>query len=203
MNVFELFAKISLDTTDYKEKLSEAAKKGEDAKTKLQGLGKAVGNAGKTFAKLGAGVGAASAGVFAFANKVTQNADNIDKMSQKLGISAEAYQEWDFILTHCGASVEGLQTSMKTLANAAANGSNSTTAAFEKLGLSMDDVAGMSQEDLFSTVITRLQDMGESTERTAIAADLLGRSATELGPLFNTTSEDTEKCASKFTNLVA
>lgn len=34
--------------------------------------------------------------------------------------------------------------------------------------------------------------MEEGTERTAIAADLLGRSATELGPVFNMTAEETE-----------
>lgn len=118
--------------------------------------------------------------------------DNVDKMSQKLGISAEAYQEWDAVMQHCGSSIESLKPSMKTLANAAADGNDSTAAAFNKLGLSMDEVSSMSQEDLFATVISRLQDMGESTERTAIASDLLGKAATELGPLFNSTSEETE-----------
>lgn len=164
----------------------------QTAKKNLENVGKAVKNAGKTFATIGTGVTAAGTAVFAFANKVTQTGDNIDKMSQKLGISAEAYQEWDFILTHCGTSVEGLQMSMKTLANAAADGTDSTKAAFEKLGLSMDEVASMSQEDLFSAVIAGLQNMGESTERTAVAADLLGRSATELGPVFNMSAEETE-----------
>ena len=192
MTVFELVAKIALDDTDYSAAVDRAKTKAESAKESLSKIGTAAKDAGKTFAKIGTGIAAAGTAVFAFANKVTQTGDNIDKMSQKLGISAEAYQEWDFILTHCGTSVEGLQTSMKTLANAAADGTDSTKAAFEKLGLSMDEVASMSQEDLFSAVITGLQNMGESTERTAVAADLLGRSATELGPVFNMSAEETE-----------
>lgn len=164
----------------------------QTAKKNLENVGTAVKNAGKTFATIGTGVTAAGTAVFAFANKVTQTGDNIDKMSQKLGISAEAYQEWDFIMQHCGSTIEGLKPSMKTLANAAADGNDSTAAAFNKLGLSMDEVAAMSQEDLFATVIARLQDMGESTERTAIASDLLGRAATELGPVFNMSAAETE-----------
>lgn len=185
-------ATISIDPSGYENGLKSASAKTSSFGDKLKELGKAVSDAAKTFAAIGAGIGAAGTAVFAFADKVSTIADNIDKMSQKMGLSAEAYQEWDFILTHCGTSVDGLQTSMKTLANAAADGTNSTKAAFEKLGLSMDEVAAMSQEDLFSAVITGLQNMEEGTERTAIAADLLGRSATELGPVFNMTAEETE-----------
>lgn len=203
MNVFELFAKISVDTSGYEKGLDDAAKQGKTAQSKMKGLGTAVGNLGKTFTKMGATATAVGGGIFAFANKVSKNADEIDKMSQKLGISAQAYQEWDFILEHCGANVEGLQASMKTLANAAADGSDSTTEAFSKLGLKMEDVQKMSQEDLFATVISRLQDMGESTERTAVAADLLGRSATELGPVFNMSSKETEEMRKQLHDLGA
>lgn len=114
--------------------------------------------------------------------------DNIDKMSQKMGLSSDAYQEWDFILQHCGASIDSLQSSMKTLANAA----DAENEAFEKLGISQEQLASLSQEDLFALTISRLQEMEESTERTAIASDLLGRGATELGPLLNQTAEETE-----------
>lgn len=192
MDLFDLFAKISLDSSEYEKGINNVKEKTEGAEKDVKSFGTALQDAGKTLAVIGAGIGAAGTAVFSFANNVSKTADNIDKMSQKLGISAEAYQEWDFILTHCGSSIDGLQSSMKTLANAAADGNDSTTAAFEKLGLSMDDVASMSQEDLFASVITGLQNMEEGTERTAIAADLLGRSATELGPVFNMTAEETE-----------
>lgn len=47
--------------------------------------------------------------------------DNIDKMSQKIGISAEAYQEWDAIFQHSGTSIDSLQMGMKTLRTAMAS----------------------------------------------------------------------------------
>lgn len=122
------------------------------------------------------------------ANSVAAYGDNIDKMSQKMGISAQAYQEWDFVMKHAGSSIDSLKTSMKTLANAAVNGND----AFEKLGLSQKQIANMSQEELFGATISALQKVENETERTALASKLLGRGATELGALFNMSAEETE-----------
>lgn len=144
------------------------------------------------FTGLAAGAVAAGSAIVGQVSNVAEYGDNIDKMSQKLGISATAYQEWDAILQHSGTSIDSFGAAMKTLANAAADGSKSTTEAFEKIGLSMEEVGRLSQEDLFATVVSRLQQMEEGTERTAIGADLLGRGITELGPLLNTSAEDTE-----------
>ena len=114
--------------------------------------------------------------------------DNIDKMSQKMGLSTDAYQEWDFVMQHCGTSIEALKPSMKTLAMAAEKGSD----AFAQLGISEEQVASMSQEELFNATIAGLQNVTDETQRTALAAELLGRGATELGPLMNMTAEETE-----------
>ena len=114
--------------------------------------------------------------------------DTIDKMSQKMGLSTDAYQEWDFVMQHCGTSIEALKPSMKTLAMAAEKGSD----AFAQLGISEEQVATMSQEELFNATIAGLQRVTDETQRTALAAELLGRGATELGPLMNMTAEETE-----------
>lgn len=110
-------------------------------------------------------------------------------MSQKLGISAQAYQEWDFIMQHSGASIDGLTTGMKTLATAAQSGSETLQ---KTLGKTEEELKAMSQEDLFSATITALQSMEEGTERTALATTLLGKSAVELAPLLNTSAEETQ-----------
>jgi phage-related minor tail protein len=111
--------------------------------------------------------------------------DTIDKMSQKMGMSSDAYQEWDFVLQHCGASIESLKPAMKTLATAAESGSD----AFAQLGISQEQIAGMSQEQLFDATIAGLQNVTDETQRTYLAGKLLGRGATELGPLLNTSAD--------------
>lgn len=148
-----------------------------------------------TGAVIGAAMTAATAAAVATgkafinaANSTAQYGDNIDKMSQKMGISAKAYQEWDFVMQHAGSSIDSLKTSMKTLANAAVSGND----AFTKLGISQEQIANMSQEDLFGATISALQNVTNETERTALASKLLGRGATELGALFNMSAEETE-----------
>lgn len=141
---------------------------------------------GAVAAVTGAAIGAGKA-IWDSANNVAQFGDNIDKMSQKMGISAQAYQEWDFVMQHSGTSMESLKASMKTLANAAERDND----AFKELGISTKDIQQMSQEDLFSTVIAGLQEVEDTTQRTYLAGQLLGRGATELGALLNMSAEET------------
>ena len=122
------------------------------------------------------------------ATSAAEYGDNVDKMSQKMGISAEAYQEWEAVMQHSGTSMETLKASMKTMAIAAQKGNE----AFQALGITEEEVATLSQEDLFGRVIEGLQGMEEGTERTYLAGQLLGRGATELGALLNTSAEDTQ-----------
>jgi hypothetical protein len=120
--------------------------------------------------------------------------DEIDKMSQKIGISAESYQEWDYVLERSGASIDGLQGGMKKLSTVitdAANGSESANKKLAALGLSVDDLNGKSQDEQLSIVIGKLQEMESGSERTAAASKLLGSSATDLAAVLNMTAEET------------
>lgn len=144
-----------------------------------------------------AGVGAIVSTAIGKVGDFAQLGDAIDKNSQKMGISAKAYQEWDAVLQHSGTSIESVKSSFKTLANAAQDGND----AFEKIGLSMEEVQAMSTEDLFGAVINGLQGMEEGTERAALANDLLGRGAMEMGALLNTSAEDTQAMRDRVSEL--
>ena len=137
---------------------------------------------------MAAGVAAVSTAIIKGSSDVASYGDNIDKMSQKMGMSAQSYQEWDAVMQHSGTSMEAMKSSMKTLANAA----QTNSAAFEKLGISQKDLQSMSQEQLFEATITALQNVENETERTYLAGKTLGKGATELGALLNTSAEDTQ-----------
>jgi len=151
-------------------------------------LGGAAKVAGGALLTVGTSVAALGKSFVDSASGVASYGDNIDKMSQKLGISATAYQEWDAILQHSGTSMSALKTGMKTLATEAANGAEE----FQKLGISQEQAASMSREDLFAATIKGLQNVTDENERAILAQKLLGRSAIELGALLNTSAEDTE-----------
>ena len=185
MDLFNLMATIGLDSTAFDEGLNSV-------KDKASSLGNFVSGgfktAGVAIAAVGSAALAAGGAIVKGAGDVASYGDNIDKMSQKMGISAQAYQEWDAVLQHSGTSIEALKPSMKTLAKQAESNSD----AFQKLGISEEEVKSLSQEDLFAKVIAGLQDMGEGSERTAVASELLGKGAIELGALMNTSAEDTQ-----------
>ena len=166
---------------------------------------KAGQEAGSTFGssfgdKMKTGLLVAGAGIAAFGatagvalgksiSDVSKYGDHVDKMSQKIGFSAEGFQKWDYVLNRAGTSIDSMAPVMKTLSNAAVSNSE----AFQQLGISQEEVANMSQEELFGRTIEALSGMEEGAERTALASKLLGRGASELAPLINGGTEAIEE----------
>lgn len=139
---------------------------------------------------------AASKTLVESAKAVSEYGDEIDKTSQKLGLSKQAYQEWDYVMHLAGTEMSSMTTGLKTLTNKlddARNGSEDSLAMFDKLGISMDDISSMSREDLFAKTIAGFQGMADSTERAALANDLFGKSGQNLTPLFNQSAEATQE----------
>ena len=129
------------------------------------------------------------------AKAVSEYGDEIDKTSQKLGLSKKAYQEWDYVMHLSGTEMSSMTTGLKTLTNKlddAKNGSEDAVAMFDKLGISMEDINSMSREELFAKTIAGFQGMADSTERAALANDLFGKSGQNLTPLFNQSAEATQ-----------
>lgn len=172
---------------------------GTAAGSKL-GASLAKGIAGGTALVTGA-VAGASAAMIGAAGKTAEYGDQIDKASQKLGVSSTFYQEWQAVLQHSGTDMDKMSATFKKLATASQDASEDQQAAFERLGLSMDDVKNMSTEELFTSVITGLQGMEEGTERTSVATQLLGKGAMEMGALLNTSAEDTQGMIDKVHEL--
>ena len=189
MNVFDLVASLTLDSSEYDSSLESAEEKGTSFGDKLKtGLATGAKVAVGAVAALTTATIAVGKSIVDATGQVAEYGDQIDKESQKLGISTTAYQEWDAILQHSGSSISALKPAMKTLQAEVEKGG----AAFEALGLSQEQVANMSSEELFAATITALQGMSDETERNALASDLLGKSFMELQPLLNTSAEDTE-----------
>lgn len=176
---------MSLDSSEYDSGLDKSKKKassfGDKVKTAFKVGGAAI-------AAVTTATAALTTEMVKGASEVAAYGDNIDKMGQKMGLSATAYQEWDAVMQHSGTSIESLQAGMKTLANAVESGND----AFNRLGISQKEIASMNNEELFSATITALQNVENETERTYLAGQLLGRGATELGALLNTSAEETQ-----------
>lgn len=203
MEIFKLFGSIFVDSKAAEDSLQKTDKNAEGVGKSLL---KGVGAAAKWGAGLAAAAGTAAAGLFKVCGDSAAAADEIDKMSQKIGISRTAYQELDFILSQNGMDVNQLQGGMKKLTNTmmdAKDGSESAKAAFDALGVSVTDSSGAlrSQEEVMYEAIAALQGMSNETERNALANDLFGKSASEMAPLLNAGAGSMEELRQKAHDL--
>ena len=184
------------DTNENTKDLGDSFEKSE---SKLAKFGEVAKNVGKAAADIFAALGKAAIDtgkkIWEMSNEVAAAGDSIDKTSQKIGISAESYQEWGYVFERCGANVDNLQAGMKTLSGViteAANGSDKAKAKLAAVGLTLDDLNGKSQDEQLSIVIAKLQEMKSGAERTAAASGLLGKSAVDMAAVLNTSAEDTQ-----------
>lgn len=185
--VFRLFGSILLDTSETDKSLAKTEKSGKNLASTLASGAKTVVAAG---AAIGAAATAAGTAIYGIAKSAAGTTDEIDKMSQKIGISREEYQELAFVCSQSGTDVNKLQGGMKTLTNSidsAVNGGKTATAMFDKLGISVKNADGSvrSQEEVLNDAVRAMQGMEDGTEKAAIATDLFGKAGTELMPLLN------------------
>lgn len=193
------FDEAGKEANEFGKEVDKAGDQSEDAGGKLKKVGQIAKDVGKAMAAAMAAIGtaaiAAGKKLWDMSNDVASAGDAIDKTSQKIGISAEAYQEWDYVFQRCGADVNGLQTGMKKLSGVisdAASGSSSAADKLAAVGLSIEDLNGKSQEQQLSIVIAALQDMEAGAERTTAANDLLGKSAVDMAAVLNMSAEETQ-----------
>lgn len=170
----------------------------------FQSAGSKVTKFGKSLAPVSAAAGAVSAGIVKVTKDTAEYTDNIDKMSQKLGMSRKAYQEWSYVLSQAGVDIDSMQVGMKTLTNKiddCRKAGSTSGKAFDELGISHDDLAGKSREDIFKMTIQALQRCEDETKRAALANDLFGKSGQNLAPLLNETAESTDALMQKARDL--
>lgn len=187
MEIFKLFGSIFVNTDEADKSMQKTESNAESIATKL-------GNGVKTAAKWGAaivsGAAIAATAVTGLATNAAGTADEIDKMSQKIGISTEAYQEWSYVMGQNGMDVEKLSTGMKTLVSqmdSAASGTASAQENFEKLGVSIYDSSGKlkDQETILNETMHALADMENGTEKARLATELFGKAGIEMMPMLN------------------
>lgn len=189
MKLFELFATLGLDTSEFN-------KGTEDAQNKSDSLITMLGNISVKTAAVAAGfVTLASKAVKAMYNMAVDTAtagDRVDKMSQKLGMSRQAFQEWDYVMGQNGANIDSFGVGMKTLQNAMSQGTEATDKAFTALGINVKEIKDLSPEDALAKTIEAFQLLPAGADRAALAFDLFGKQGQELEPLLNQTKESTD-----------
>jgi hypothetical protein len=165
----------------------------EGARTKNAAgdIDKALGAIGRTIAALS--VGAAVAGLANLVGKSIETVDAQVKMSQKIGISVQQLQVFDFAARRAHVGVEEMNTGLQKstrfffdLENGTQQAKDTITALFGN----PDALKGLTDEKKLQAVIDRLAKMPASFNKAALAQRIFGRSGSELIPVLNELSSD-------------
>lgn len=195
MDIFKLVGSVFVDTAAANDSLSKTDEQAEKTGGKLASMGKVVATAGIA---IGAACVAAGAAIWGVAKESAAASDEIDKMSQRLGVSRQAYQELDFALSQSGVDINSFQTGMKSLLknmDGVTEGNKTATANFEKLGVAVQNADGTmrSQEDVLFDTIQAFQGMEESSEKARLAQEMFGKQGQEIMPLLNSEGASIEE----------
>ena len=135
-----------------------------------------------------AGVAAGVKALFETTLESAQKADDLLTKSAITNLSTTLLQELEYASSMIDVDVETITGSMSKLTTKiadAAGGNEGLKESFRSLGVSITEADGSlrSSEDVFFDVIDALGEMGNDTERDAMAMSLLGKSAQDLNPL--------------------
>ena len=161
VELFKLVGSIFIDNEKANESLQKTDKKAESFG---QTLGKTAKSALK-FATVGVGAMMAVGGAaITTANDVAETADEIDKASIRMNISAESYQELAYAAGQCGVEMSTMEKAAKKL---------------EGTNLNFDDA------------INQIMSLTTAEERSKKASELFGESiAYQLSPLIEQSSDE-------------
>lgn len=161
MNLFKLVGSIFVDTEEANNSLSKTDQKASSVGETLGKVGQGAVTVGTAVIGSAAALGTA---MVSMASSSAQSMDVIDKASQRMNISAEAYQE----LAHA-ANLSGVE--MGTLEQAAKK--------LEGMDINLDEA------------LAEIYEMETAEERSAKAAELFGDSvAYKMTPMLNASGED-------------
>ncbi len=157
----------------------------------LQRLGPVVSGIRGQLVMFAAAIGGAAivGGLSRFIRGIITLGDSFDKTAQQIGLSTRELQAWSHAAELSGVDSAAFANAMGQLqrnAHEANRGTATMVEAFDALGISVNNAAGelKSPNELMLEMADGLAGIDNSSQRTAIAMTILGRSGRRMLPLF-------------------
>lgn len=114
------------------------------------------------------------------AAEAAQATSRIQDAAERMKIGTDAVQRLAFAAEQSGSSLEGVATAMGRMAETL--GSNSADEKLNAIGLSLEQLKGLSPDQTFVAIADAIQKMPDPLKQADAATDLFGRSAQQLLP---------------------
>ena len=155
----------------------------------IKDLSDNLGNAAKKTAILSATAAGAIAGIYKLGTSTASAGAELQDYSDRLGVSAEELQRWNYIAMQSGLETEQLTKSMSkardAIGTALTGGSNTATTALQTLIGDLNQLPKDTSQG-FEVIINALANVEDSTLQAYYANEIFGEKlATDLIPLIN------------------
>lgn len=141
-----------------------------------------------TIAAFVAVVGIATHAAISAAEQMAAYGDQVEKLSQKTGLSTTSIQQWSFAAKAVGVDTKDATKALSDLGDAqnkALQGNKDSVAAFKAIGISLDDLKKKSPDQLLSTIADAFSSAADGASKAAVANELFGASGENLIPLLD------------------
>lgn len=173
------------DIKDFKQNFAEAKKGVQDFSKEVKKADVDLKRFGRNMTLIGTTI---VGSLFAVTKAVADNADQIDLLAKRTGVTREELQKLAYAAMQEGSSIESVSTSLVRLSRNMLNavrGTEEAKMAFEALGIQIKDANGQlrSADQVMMDIADRFASMTNDTERAAVAMQLFGRGGAEIIPL--------------------
>lgn len=179
-----LRVELSADSAQFKSGLNEAS-------GLAQKFGGVLGVAAGAVAAFGAAAVAAAAVVVAQMRRVANEADEMGKAAQKVGLMSEELSALKYTAGLAGVGFDSLQTSLirltKSMSEVAKGGEGDAAKAFQVLGVSVQNTDGTlrTSAEVMGDVAQKFSEYKDGAEKTALAVAIFGKAGADMIPLLN------------------
>lgn len=202
MNVMNLIATLTLNSSKFDAGLKNSQKAGSSFASKISTTFKA---GTKVIAGMLTTITAVGSAIAAASLKLITMGDDIDKTSQKLGMSTDGYQKWALAAQMAGTDASTLQTGIRqlnTYIDDLTKGQGAALLTLQSLGIGYSDFMDMNFDEQFYSIVSALQGIENSTDKARLAQELFGsRAYQELLPLLNQEKGSIDELFSSFEEM--
>jgi len=191
-NIGQLVVQIGADASELKREFDKMGKSGTDLASSITKSGAIIASA----------LVAAGGAAVALTLDVASQAEEMDHLSQKTGISMQALQGWSVIMAENSFRAEALATGMRQLSKnmlEAGNPASAAAATFDTLGVSITALG--STEDTIMALADKFKALPDGPEKATLAVQLFGKSGLDMIPMLNRGSaafEESRQAAQRF-----
>jgi len=129
------------------------------------------------------GISVGVSSLVSFGKSVFAAADQIGDLAQKMGVSTEAAQRFQFAARQSGADIEDVTRALVQMNDRLAEGDKGTVGALTAAGLKFQEIRAMRPEVAFRTIADAIGRIADPMQQTQVAMELFGKAGQELLPM--------------------